>query len=264
MSWRVPIFFLISTFLFGQGDLVGTVSDLRGNGIPWIEVHATHESGTLYQTLSDQNGDYGLHHLPAGRYLVKIKVPPQWEVLEPECGWEIAYVRRKQPAQVHFKLGDRTGGVAIDFGSPTGAGTLIPSTTSQFFVTLHLSNVSSAAAPSKIIVDGYWYAPGAGQVFTAVLNGAPAGSYGSDLGVNYINYSSGKVSLIIEKIDFPHMDDSGALATYGFEMSSAILDQLKEGLGSLNFCVDHISFEHSDEILPGYMNDWFGKPHKID
>src|SRR6476469_9753947 len=62
----------LSTFAFGQaisGDLVGTIQDPSGGGVPNAAVTITNDATNVKSAASaNSNGEYRLSNLPAGTY----------------------------------------------------------------------------------------------------------------------------------------------------------------------------------------------------
>jgi hypothetical protein len=72
----VFVWVCISTAMFGQavsGTLVGTVQDSSGAAVAKAPVTATQtETGTIYQTVTNDTGNYTIPSLPPGRYSVAV------------------------------------------------------------------------------------------------------------------------------------------------------------------------------------------------
>src|ERR1700726_3791025 len=59
-----------------SGDLVGTVLDKTGAGVPGARVEATNsETGVKYETKANEGGEYRFNNLPVGTYSVSASTP---------------------------------------------------------------------------------------------------------------------------------------------------------------------------------------------
>jgi hypothetical protein len=68
---------LISTSAFAQsGTITGTVTDVTGAVLPGVSVTSTNtETGSNYETLSTETGNYTLSGMPAGAYQMTVELP---------------------------------------------------------------------------------------------------------------------------------------------------------------------------------------------
>src|SRR5688572_26180834 len=73
----IVCFLLMSTSAFAQsGTITGTVSDVTGAVLPGVSVTATNtETGSNYETLSTETGNYTLSGMPAGAYQMTVELP---------------------------------------------------------------------------------------------------------------------------------------------------------------------------------------------
>jgi len=71
----VPLAILHAQAPIGQGDLSGTVSDPSGAVIPNATIIASGSGGNREVTHSNAAGEWSLTGIPAGNYVVEVKVP---------------------------------------------------------------------------------------------------------------------------------------------------------------------------------------------
>ena len=59
---------LCSSFALGQGTIKGTVKDQSGSPLSYINVNLNKEGVNVNYTMTDAEGNYQLHGVPAGTY----------------------------------------------------------------------------------------------------------------------------------------------------------------------------------------------------
>ncbi len=258
------LFTILTCQSFAQTVIDGNLTDDFSSAMAAVQVNAVNEAGTISATLSDSSGFYSFSGLAEGTYVVSAVAPVNYEVMAPECGYEIVYVDSSGVVAVDFSFAQRTGGVAVDFGTPNGSGgggNLLAFDGQSFDVTLYASNLlTSGTAPQTLSVSGYWYVPGVDLIYAEASNGNPAGSYAADyMDISFTNYSDGRTEIVMEKTDTPNLNVDGAIATFTFNVSKADAGLLTEGNHNLAFCVESVEVITATATIDSYANAWVGK-----
>ncbi|MCB1049831.1 MAG: carboxypeptidase regulatory-like domain-containing protein [Acidobacteria bacterium] len=250
---------------WAQGSITGTVKDSAQNPMAFVGVKAEASNGQTFQTLTQSNGHYTFNNLPDADYLITVNVPIGYVLRSPSCSFELVPIQNGGSGQATFELELRTGGIAVEFGSP-GGGQLVPLSNDQFSVTVFVSNLASVGypAPDTLFIRGYWTIPGETAFSSQVVSGQAAGVYTTrGLSPLFQNKPNGSVELSINLNTPPFINVDGALATYTFQLPAGT-SQTLDGLDRLAFCLEYVGAFSNQETLNSIGSNWVGRVFRLD
>jgi len=172
-----------SAFSYSQGSLIrGQATDAHQQGVPGVRVFLYNEDGQVWQTETNNNGEYGFQNVTPGQYYIKFDPPRGWYVSSPDGGSYEFEVGKDDEVVIDVLL----KGVVIDFGKPpaTGGGTsgkasLDTGNSRTFSAMVRIRDIEhwKGETPYELVIEGEWSIIGEPETKVVLKDAQSQGAY---------------------------------------------------------------------------------------